>query len=596
MTARRNGFLSGPLTRRRFIHGAVATGAISLSTWPSQSTLAAPNRAPVLSGTEFQLEIGAAPINITGRQTTATAVNGSVPAPILRWREGDTVTLAVTNRLSEPSSIHWHGIRTPSPMDGVPGLSFYGIAPGETFVYRFPVPQSGTYWYHSHSAFQEQTGVYGAIVIAPKDGYAQAFDRDYVVMLSDWSNEDPDTIAGNLKFKSDYYNFNQRTLGTFLADAQRKGLAETVADRLEWGKMRMSPTDILDVSGATYTYLLNGQPPGRNWTALFRPGERVRLRFINGSSMSIFDVRIDGLPMTVVQADGNDVVPVTVDEFRISVAETYDVIVQPMADMAYTIFAQAEDRTGYARGTLAPRAGMTAAIPPMDPRPLRTMADMGMGGMEHGSMSGMGGSAMPGTDHGTMPGMNHGAMQGMPMNHGSMTGMEASPEAKKLEGSVGVDNVAMTPTERLNRAGEGFPAGRRVLAYTDLHATRSGGDPRPPSRDITLHLTGNMERFIWGFDGKKFSEAEPIVLQRGERVRFVLINDSMMEHPIHLHGLWSELENGHGAYRPYKHTINVKPGEKLSYLVTADVPGRWAYHCHLLYHMEMGMFREVRVP
>jgi len=597
MTARRNAFCCGPaFTRRRFIHGAAAIGAISFASWPSRSAVAAPSRASVLSGTEFQLEIGAAPINITGRQTTATAVNGSVPAPILRWREGDTVTLAVTNRLSEPSSIHWHGIRTPSPMDGVPGLSFYGIAPGETFVYRFPVPQSGTYWYHSHSAFQEQTGVYGAIVIAPKDGYAQAFDRDYVVMLSDWSNEDPDTIAGNLKFKSDYYNFNQRTLGTFLADAQRKGLAETVADRLEWGKMRMSPTDILDVSGATYTYLLNGQPPGRNWTALFRPGERVRLRFINGSSMSIFDVRIDGLPMTVVQADGNDVVPVTVDEFRISVAETYDVIVQPMADMAYTIFAQAEDRTGYARGTLAPRAGMTAAIPPMDPRPLRTMADMGMGGMEHGSMSGMGGSAMPGMDHGTIPGMNHGAMQGMPMNHGSMTGMEASPEAKKLEGSVGVDNVAMTPTERLNRAGEGFPAGRRVLAYTDLRATRPGGDPRPPSRDITLHLTGNMERFIWGFDGKKFSEAEPIVLQHGERVRFVLINDSMMEHPIHLHGLWSELENGHGAYRPYKHTINVKPGEKLSYLVTADAPGRWAYHCHLLYHMEMGMFREVRVP
>jgi len=342
--------------------------------------------------------------------------------------------------------------------------------------------------------------------------------------------------------------------------------------------MRMSPTDILDVSGATYTYLINGQPPGANWTALFRPGERVRLRFINGSA--IFDVRIDGLPMTVVQADGNDVQPVTVDEFRISVAETYDVIVQPPADRAYTIFAQAEDRTGYARGTLAPRAGLAAAIPPMDPRPLRTMTDMGMGGMPHGSMSGM--------DHGSMPGMNHGSMEGM-------SGMEASPEAEKLQGSVGVDNVAEMPTERLNRAGEGFPAGRRVLTYADLRAARPGGDPRPPSRDITLHLTGNMERFIWGFDGKKFSQAEPIVLQHGERVRFVLINDSMMEHPIHLHGLWSELENGHAAYRPYKHTINVKPGEKLSYLVTADEPGRWAFHCHLLYHMEMGMFREVRV-
>jgi CopA family copper-resistance protein len=577
MTPRRVCFRSGAaLGRRRFMQGAAATGALTLAPWRSRSAVAA--TIPVLGGTEFQLEIGAAPINITGRQTLATAVNGSVPAPILRWHEGDTVTLAVTNRLSEPSSIHWHGIRTPSPMDGVPGLSFHGIPPGETFVYRFPVPQSGTYWYHSHSAFQEQTGVYGAIVIAPKGGYAQAFDRDYVVLLSDWSDENPDTIVNNLKFQSDYYNFGQRTFGTFLADAQRQGFAATVADRLEWGKMRMSPTDILDVSGATYTYLLNGQPPGRNWTALFRPGERVRLRFINGSSMSIFDVRIDGLPMTVVQADGNDVVPVTVDEFRISIAETYDVIVQPTVDRAYTIFVQAEDRTGYARGTLATRPGMTAAIPPMDPRPLRTMTDMGMGGMEHGSM----------------PGMNHAAMPGM--DHGSMPGMEASPEAKRLEGSVGVDNVAMMPTERLNRAGEGFPPGRRVLAYTDLRATRPGSDPRPPSRDITLHLTGNMERFIWGFDGKKFSEAEPIVLQRNERVRFVLINDTMMEHPIHLHGLWSELDNGHGAYRPYKHTINVKPGERLSYLVSADVPGRWAYHCHLLYHMEMGMFREVRVP
>jgi CopA family copper-resistance protein len=590
MTAHRISFLSGPVvTRRGLLNGAAATGALILAPWLSRSAFAAPSRAPVLSGTEFQLEIGAVPINITGRQRTATAVNDSVPAPILRWREGDTVTLAVTNRLSEPSSIHWHGVRTPAPMDGVPGLSFHGIAPGETFVYRFPVPQSGTYWYHSHSAFQEQTGVYGAIVIAPKNGYAQAFDRDYVVMLSDWSDENPDTIVSNLKFQSDYYNFHQRTLGTFVEDARRQGLAETIADRLEWGKMRMSPTDILDVSGATYTYLLNGQPPGRNWTALFRPGERVRLRFINGSSMSIFDVRIDGLPMTVVQADGNDVAPVTVDEFRISVAETYDVIVRPTADRAYTIFIQAEDRTGYARGTLAPRPGMEAAIPPMDPRPLRTMADMGMGGMEHSSMSGTAGGAMPGMDHGTMSGMNHGSMPGM-------SGMEASHVAKKLAGGVGVDNVAEMPTERLDRAGEGFPAGRRILTYADLRATQPGSDARPPSRDITLHLTGNMERFIWGFDGKKFSEAEPIVLERGERVRFVLINDSMMEHPIHLHGLWSELENGHGAYRPYKHTINVKPGEKLSYLVTADVPGRWAYHCHLLYHMEMGMFREVRVP
>ncbi len=540
MNARRIPPLPGPtLTRRRFIQGAAVAGALVYVPWPLRTALAAPSRAPVLSGTEFQLDIGPVPLNITGRPRMATGVNGSVPAPILHWREGDTVTLAVTNRISEPSSIHWHGIRVPSPMDGVPGLSFPGIAPGDTYLYRFPVRQSGTYWYHSHSHFQEQTGLYGAIVIEPKSGYVQSFDRDYVVLLSDWSDEDPDTIVSNLKFQSDYYNYGQRTLGTFIKDVEQQGLAATVSDRLEWGKMRMSPTDILDVSGATYTYLVNGQPPAANWTALFRPGERVRLRFINGSSMSIFDVRIPDLPMTVVQADGNDVEPVTVDEFRISVAETYDVIVEPGENRAYTIFAQAEDRSGYARGTLAPRAGMASAIPPMDPRPTRTMADMGMAGMEHGEMP----------------------------------GMELSPEGKRLEGKVGVDNVAMMPSRGLESAGEGFSAGRRVLAYAGLRATRPGTDPRPPARDITLHLTGNMGRFIWGFDGKKYSEAEPIVLQRGERVRFVLINDTMMEHPIHLHGLWSELENGYGEFRPYKHTINIKPGESLSYLVTSQLPG-----------------------
>jgi CopA family copper-resistance protein len=549
------------ISRRRFVQGVGALGALSLTPWPLRRALAARRSEPVLRGREFQLEIGPAPLTINNRQVVATGINGQVPAPILRWREGDTVTLAVTNRLPEPSSIHWHGIRLPNPMDGVPGLTFRGIAPGETFVYRFPVRQSGTYWYHAHSGFQEQTGLYGAIVIDPNGGYPQPFDRDYVVLLSDWSSEPPDTIVSNLKFQSDYYNYGQRTLGTFIADAGRQGLGETVSDRLEWGRMRMSPTDILDVGGATYTYLINGQPPGANWTALFKPGEKVRLRFINGSAMSIFDVRIDGLPMTIVQADGNDVAPVMADAFRISVAETYDVIVEPKENRAYTLVVQAEDRSGYARGTLAPQAGMSAAIPPMDPRPLRTMADMGMAGMEHGEMP----------------------------------GMELSPEGKRLEGKPGVDNVAMMPAERLDSAGDGFPAGLRVLSYADLRATRPGTDPRPPSRDITLHLTGNMERFIWGFDGKKFSEAEPIVLKRGERVRFILINDTMMEHPIHLHGLWSELDNGQGEHRPYKHTINVKPGERLSFLVTADEPGRWAFHCHLLYHMEMGMFREVHV-
>ena len=589
------------VTRRRFVEGAIAAGMLPfLGPLPAVAQTTA---APLLSGTSFDLEIGETPVNITGRPAIATTVNNLLPAPILRWREGDTVTLNVTNRLSEASSIHWHGIRLPTGMDGVPGLSFAGIAPGETFVYRFKVEQSGTYWYHSHSEFQEQTGLYGALVVDPIGSHAYAFDRDYVVVLSDWTDEDPDTVVSNLKFQSDYYNFGQRTLGTFFADLSRKGVAETLSDRLEWGRMRMSPTDILDVTGATYTYLINGLPPAANWTALFRPGERVRLRFINASAMTIFDVRIPDLPMTVVQADGNDVEPVTVDQFRISVAETYDVIVEPRADRAFTLFIQPEDRSGFARGTLAPRPGMTAPVPPMDPRPMRTMADMGMdhGGMDHGAMSG-GGMDHGSMGHGSAP--SGGAVKpegSMPVgasghgNHGATAGMAADPAARALEGRVGVDNVAMMPSERLDQAGDGIPPGRRVLTYADLRATRPGLDPRPPSREIVLHLTGNMERFIWGFDGKKFSEAEPIRLSLGERLRIVLINDTMMEHPIHLHGLWSELENGNGRFRPYKHTINVKPAERLSFLVSADVPGRWAFHCHLLYHMEMGMFREVRV-
>jgi CopA family copper-resistance protein len=520
--------------------------------------LAAVN-APLLSGTDFALEIGPVAVNFTGQPRTAIGINGMTPAPILHWREGDNVTIAVTNRLREPTSIHWHGIRVPSAMDGVPGFSFAGIAPGETFVYRFPVQQSGTYWYHSHSGFQEQTGLYGAIVVEPKAGYRYRFDRDYIVLLSDWTDENPEAIVSNLKFQSDYYNRGQRTVGTFIEDTRRQGLSATVADRLEWGRMRMSPTDILDVNGSTYTYLMNGQRTATNWTALFRPNERVRLRFINASSMSIFDVRIPGLPMTVVQADGNDIEPVTVDEFRIGTAETYDAIVQPDADRAFAIFAQAEDRSGFVSGTLAPRTGMVAPVPPMDLRPLRTMADMGMGAMDHGTMSGMEPSV------GVKPG-------------------------------VSVDNVAMMPVGRLNEPGGGLEGnGRRVLTYADLRAAISGIDNRPPGRDIVLHLTGNMERFIWGFDGKSFSEAAPILLKRDERVRFTLINDTMMEHPMHLHGLWSELDNGQGEHRPYKHTIIVKPGESLSFLVTADKPGRWAFHCHLLYHMELGMFREVRV-
>jgi len=614
-------------SRRQFVKGIFAAGAVAgfgmvgLPRGAHESMA-----APTLGGSHFDLTIEETPVNFTGRPAIATAINGSVPGPTLRWREGDTVTIAVTNRLKEATSIHWHGIRAPAEMDGVPGLSFPGIAPGETFTYRIPVRQHGTYWYHSHSRFQEQTGHYAALIIDPPGKDEIACDREYVIMLSEWTDESPDVIYTNLKFMSDYYNYHQRTLGTFISDARKEGLGATISDRLMWGKMNMAPTDLLDVSGAAYTYLVNGFAPDSNWTAIFNPHERVRLRFINGSSMTIFDVRIPNLPMTVVQADGNDVEPVTVDEFRISVAETYDVIVQPQDFAAYTIFAQSMDRTGYARATLAPRMGMSAPVPPMDPRPLLTMVDMGMGSMGAGhSMHGAkeGAAAAHEHDH------HGGRMSAMEGSSGPDPGAPAASSPARLPFSmpfpqpgpgtepaefppssaapilpapinlhVGpqVDNVAAMPTNRLAEPGLGLnDNGRKVLTYADLRARYRGVDPRPPDRDIELHLTGNMERFIWGFDGEKFSEAEPVRMKLGERVRIILVNDTMMSHPIHLHGLWSELENGHGDHRPYKHTINVKPGERLSFLVSADTPGRWAFHCHLLYHMEAGMFRAVVV-
>jgi len=407
------------------------------------------------------------------------------------------------------------------------------------------------------------------------------------------------TVVSNLKQQGDYYNYGQRTAGTFLEDTKNQGLKATLADRLMWGKMRMSPTDIMDVTGATYTFLINGQPPAANWSALFKPGERVRLRFINGASMTTFDVRIPGLPLKVVAADGNDIEPVTVGEFRIGVAETYDVIVEPKKDAAYTIFAQAQDRSGYARATLSPRPGMEGAVPPMDPRPIRGMDDMGMSGMDHGGMD-HGGMNMAGMDHGAMDmskmdmsdmdmaGMDHSAMN-MPADHQpSMTDGQAT-----LKTGPAVDNIAMDAKSRLDEPGTGLDDnGRRVLVYTDLKALNPDKETRAPDREITFHLT---ERWVWGFDGKKFSEAPPVNIKLGERVRFVLINDTMMEHPIHLHGFLFSVENGNDGQLPLKHTINVKPGERTSFIFTADTPAHWAFHCHLMYHMETGMFRTVLV-
>ncbi|MBS1068972.1 copper resistance system multicopper oxidase [Gluconobacter cerinus] len=588
-----------PLTRRRFVTSLGAGACLSALPHKAQgSSRASTGLLPLAPSNVWDLKVSRTHISLDGKSMHAPSIRGTVPGPILRWKQGETVTLNVSNALDETTSIHWHGIRVPSNMDGVPGLSFAGIPPGETFSYRFRLHQSGTYWYHSHSNMQEAMGLYGAIVIDPIRPDPNACDRDYVIFLGEWTDVMPHDIVSNLKMQDDYYVFRQRTAASFPKEARDAGSAmAALKDRLAWSRMNMAATDIADVSGAIYTYTLNGNAPDMNWNGLFRPGERVRLRFINGATMTLFDVRIPGLEMLVVQADGNDVEPVPVDEFRIGVAETYDVIVQPKEDRAYTIFAQSEDRTGFARGTLAPRSGMSALIPPMDPRPVRTMVDMGMGNMKPGeSMDHM---AMPGMDHGTdmknMPGMDMSHMDMSHMGHMSMQKMEIDdPGPPPI--NVENQNVAMMPIDRTNSPGDGLENnGRRVLNYGQLRATRPGADRRPPSREIILHLTGNMDRYIWGFNGRKFSESGPIRLKKGERVRFTLINDTMMEHPIHLHGLWSELENGQGDYRPYKHTIISQPGSRMSYLVTADIPGMWAYHCHLLYHMDLGMFRTVVV-
>lgn len=588
-----------PLTRRRFVTSLGAGACLSALPHKAQaSTRTSTGLLPLTPSNVWDLKVSRTHISLDGKSMHTPSIGGTVPGPILRWKQGETVTLNVSNALDETTSIHWHGIRVPSNMDGVPGLSFVGIPPGETFSYRFRLHQSGTYWYHSHSNMQEAMGLYGAIVIDPIRPDPNACDRDYVIFLGEWTDVMPHDIVSNLKMQDDYYVFRQRTAASFPKEARDAGSAmAALKDRLAWSRMNMAATDIADVSGAIYTYTLNGNAPDMNWNGLFRPGERVRLRFINGATMTLFDVRIPGLEMLVVQADGNDVEPVPIDEFRIGVAETYDVIVQPKEDRAYTIFAQSEDRTGFARGTLAPRPGMSGLIPPMDPRPVRTMVDMGMGNMKPGeSMNHM---AMPGMDHGSdmknMPGMDMSHMDMSHMGHMSMPKMEIDdPGPPPI--NVENQNVAIMPIDRTNSPGDGLENnGRRVLNYGQLRATRPGADRRPPSREIILHLTGNMDRYIWGFNGRKFSESGPIRLKKGERVRFTLINDTMMEHPIHLHGLWSELENGQGDYRPYKHTIISQPGSRMSYLVTADIPGMWAYHCHLLYHMDLGMFRTVVV-
>ncbi len=577
--------------RRRLVQGLTVSGiaaasGLTLFSRPSHAhNLPAPMGPQTLSGTEFDLTLSDTPMNLSGRTSSTTSVNGSIPGPTLRWREGTTVTLRVHNHLPTSSSIHWHGILLPFNMDGVPGISFHGIPAGETFTYQFHVRQSGTYWYHSHSRFQEQTGLYGAIVIEPDDGEPITTERDHVILFSDWTDENPEHIFTTLKQMSDFYNFQLPTAQDFARDANSMGVKGALAKRRMWNQMRMNPTDLGDVSGSTYTYLVNGASPSANWIGIAKAGERVRLRLINGSSSTFFDVRIPGLKMTVVSADGQAVDPVTVEEIRMGVAETYDVIVEPQDDRAYTIFAQSMDRSGYARATLAPRPGMEAEVPALDPKTWLSMIDMGMGGM------GMAGHvAMQSMQE--MPGMEMKAMHGV----GGMEGMQGMSMKNMKSRDPSVDMRVMQLSRALNDPGPRLRGnGRHNLTYADLHTIGGSKDSRGAMREIQLHLTGNMQRFIWGFDGKKFSQADPLHFDHGERLRIVLSNDTMMAHPIHLHGMFGELEAANGEVMVRKHTFIVQPGKQLSYLVTADNPGQWAYHCHLLYHMEAGMFREVVV-
>jgi CopA family copper-resistance protein len=596
------------LTRRALLQrAAAASGCAALAqmipafAWADTPSAAVPLTASTDAASDsnvIDLTVADLAWSIDGRTGSAMAVNGTVPGPLVRLREGQEAVIRVTNRLNEVASIHWHGLLLPPDMDGVPGVSFAGIKPGEAFTYRFPVRQSGTYWAHSHSGGQELLGVYLPLVIDPVEREPFAYDRDYVVMFSDWSFESPEAIIGKLKRQAGYYNYQKRTVSDFLRDAGNNGWSATIKERAGWSKMRMDPTDFADVTAYTYTYLLNGLPPAGNWTGLFTPGEKVRLRFIDAGAMTYFDVRIPGLKMTVVQADGQNVQPVTVDEFRIGPGETYDVIVEP-DDRAYTVFAETLDRSGFTRGTLAPRPGLSAVIPPRRPRPVRTMADMGM---EMAAMKGMNmpGPATPSVET-AAPAAAMAAMPGMPavikakMGGPGVPGSPAVPHGPDTHGP-GNSSIAMSARSRVDEPGSGFEAGSRVLVYADLKSLAPYPDRREPTREVELHLTGNMERYIWSFDGKKYSDAKtPIPFEYGERLRLVLVNDTMMEHPIHLHGMFMELENGTGDYQPRKHTVSVKPAERMTLAITADAPGRWAMHCHLLLHMEMGMFRVVEV-
>jgi CopA family copper-resistance protein len=588
---------SKTISRRKFLRYTASFGAVAgiSSILPAYAfnnfNIEKEVLTPSGSKNTLDLTIESIPIEIDGKKSKAIGINGKVPGPLIRLKEGEDVLLRVTNNLDEDTSIHWHGIILPFQMDGVPGVSFDGIKPGETFEYKYPVKQNGTYWYHSHSKLQEQLGHYGPMIIDPANEDPVEFDREYPVILSDWTFESPYKVLSKLKKAEGYYNYQQRDLGEFFQDVKEDGFGDAMRNYLSFAKMRMSATDLADITGATYTYLMNGMGPDANWNALFNKNEKVRLRFINASAGSMFDVRIPGLKMTVVQADGQNVEPTPVDEFRIGIAETYDVIVEPNEEKPFTIFAESLDRSGYARGTLAPREGMEAPVPELRPRPERSMKDMGM-------KMDMAGMEMDGNMN--TEGMGHDGHGDMKMDHSGMSMTNKAAEPVKHgpdQHGIGAAAIADYQFDRLDEPGIGLGKdGRKVLVYRDLKSLEPNIDKRQPEREVELHLTGNMERYMWSFDGKEFHEVDgPIEFQHNERLRLTLVNDTMMEHPIHLHGMWMELENGNGNYNPRKHTLLVQPAQRISALVTPRDKGRWAFHCHILYHMEMGMFRVVQV-
>ncbi|MFZ2845030.1 copper resistance system multicopper oxidase [Psychrobacter sp.] len=557
------------LNRRRFLTGSsMVLGASMLPTIASSAIGMSQNNAvvnsdknlnevPVLTGNEFDLTISKQPVIVNGKKTIGTLINNSLPAPTLKMREGDTVVIRVHNQMDESTSIHWHGLLVPFEMDGVPGISFDGIPANSTFTYKFKLKQSGTYWYHSHTGFQEQTGMRGAIVIEPKGRERQPIAEDHVILLSDWTSRNPHNLLKLLKQRADFDNYHLPDFKQLLADIAETDMKTAFDKRKMWNQMRMMPTDFTDLSGEnTFTYLMNGKTTAANWVQLVKAGQPVKLRFINGSAQTIFDVRIPGLKMTVISTDGNDVAPVAVDDFRIGVAETYDVIVTPTKD-AHTIFAQNIDRSGYVAATLATKEGARSATPSMDKIEWLTMADM-MGAM--------------GAD-------------GYKAKHA------------KTEYDFKSDMRVDSPRMNLDDPGINLrKIGRKVLAYSQLRSVDEVifAEQRKPTREIELHLTGNMERYIWALDGVMFKDATPVNIKPNERVRITLVNDTMMNHPMHLHGMWSDLRAPDGEFQVRKHTMMVQPAQKISFDVTGEA-GRWAWHCHLLYHMEAGMFREVAV-